>query len=223
MRKKSFGKRSRLDQRKCQSLLLAKLALVSPVAAPVDQHEETVDEELEFESWKLRELKRIQRDRERQELFNTTMKDSEEEEDKAEAERAENEGMKTEGSAALIADITSGLSVPDNENEKDSSAENKSSMGFGQRYFHRGAFFSDEQANDPVFQRDFHVATGDDKFIDKSSLPSIMQVKNFGRRGQTKYTHLAQEDTSKLRNPELPRKEDERVGRGFKSVGLSSR
>ncbi len=34
-------------------------------------------------------------------------------------------------------------------------------------------------------------------------MPKVMQVKNFGKIGQTKYTHLTDQDTSSKDNPFL--------------------
>ncbi len=38
-------------------------------------------------------------------------------------------------------------------------------------------------------RRDVSAPTLEDRF-DKTVLPKVMQVKNFGRSGRTKYTHL---------------------------------
>ena len=48
-----------------------------------------------------------------------------------------------------------------------------------------------------MYKRDFSGATLEDQF-DKTILPKVMQVKNFGRSGRTKYTHLADQDTTKV-------------------------
>jgi len=74
----------------------------------------------------------------------------------------------------------------------------KGKMKFMQKYYHKGAFFKDVQENDSVFQRDFTAPTLIDREVDKSQLPKPMQVKNFGMKGNTKYTHLADQDTSRV-------------------------
>jgi len=79
-----------------------------------------------------------------------------------------------------------------------SSVRSRGRYRFLQRYYHAGAFFADERASDPgVFNRDFNAATGDDRTIDRSLLPAVMQVKHFGLKGRTKYSHLTAQDTSR--------------------------
>lgn len=130
------------------------------------------NEEEEYEAWKVRELKRIKRDREAREAM---------EREKAEIERFHN------------------LTEEERRAELRSNGKlitNKASKGkykFLQKYYHRGAFFMNEEQD--VFKRDFSAPTLEDHF-NKTILPKVMQVKNFGRSGRTKYTHLVDQDTT---------------------------
>lgn len=135
------------------------------------------DRELAYEEWKLRELKRIQRDREQKELL----------------KQASEEALKIRKMSDE--DRTSYLAKNPKEIVNDTP---KGRMKYLQRYYHRGAFYLDEDSN--VFKRDFQQPTLEDR-LDRTSLPQAMQVKNFGRSGRTKYTHLADQDTTKFDNP----------------------
>ncbi|KAJ3085602.1 Microfibrillar-associated protein 1 [Physocladia obscura] len=166
-----------LQERKIESHNLVEQELQREIAAatvndtiPDVDDTDGLDEDVEFEAWKLRELVRIKRDRQ--------------ERDAEERERAETERRRNLTDAELAA-----------ENEKiegKANREDKKSYKFLQKYYHKGAFFADEEI---LTKRDFNEPTLEDKF-DKSILPEVMQVKNFGRSGQTKWTHLSKEDTS---------------------------
>ena len=54
-----------------------------------------------------------------------------------------------------------------------------------------------QDEEDELFRRDFGQATLEDHF-DKTVLPKVMQVKDFGRAGRTKYTHLVDQDTTEV-------------------------
>lgn len=135
------------------------------------------NDDVEYEAWKLRELKRIKRDREEKENL---------EKEKLEIDRMRNMTEEERRQELRI-------------NPK--VVTNKAVKGkykFLQKYYHRGAFYMDEE-ND-VLKRDFAQATLEDHF-DKTILPKVMQVKNFGRCGRTKYTHLVDQDTTQFDSP----------------------
>nr|GFB30916.1 hypothetical protein [Tanacetum cinerariifolium]GFB30970.1 hypothetical protein [Tanacetum cinerariifolium] len=68
----------------------------------------------------------------------------------------------------------------------------KQKWKYMQRYYHKGAFFQDESADntagttggDGILQLDYSAPTGEDK-MDRTRLPKVMQVKHFGRSGRT--------------------------------------
>ena len=135
------------------------------------------NEELEYDAWKLRELKRMKKDRE----------------DKEGRRREEAE-------TAYRRNMTDAERRQEFRNAP-KIVTNKSTKGkykFMQKYYHKGSFYMEKEEN--LFKRDFAKATLEDHF-DKSVLPKVMQVKNFGRSGRTKYTHLLAQDTTEFDSP----------------------
>lgn len=204
--------RARLEQRKeeTREIVAARLAeeeaqaaaaAVGPQGAEdivTDDEAEGVDPDVEYEGWRRRELSRLARDN-----------DEREREEREAAERERWKAMsEEERQAHLVAKI------PEKPKEK---------WGYLQKYYHRGAFFQTEAEYKgeaiplvgDVVARDVSAPTGEDR-VDKSTLPQVMQVKNFGRRGRTKWTHLVAEDTTdfealRVRDPALRKKIEARL------------
>ncbi|TYZ62544.1 hypothetical protein PybrP1_009664 [[Pythium] brassicae (nom. inval.)] len=146
-------------------------------ATDVEMPDDTdgVDPAQEYRDWELREMRRIKRDRDRKE------------QKRQEAEEILRRRNMTEEERQ----------AEDRKLKKDVRTE-KAKWKFMQKYHHKGVFYVDETSvkdKDDVRRRDVSGATLEDKF-NKEMLPKVMQVKNFGRSGQTKYTHLADQDTS---------------------------
>ncbi|RIB14606.1 splicing factor, Prp19-binding domain-containing protein [Gigaspora rosea] len=132
-----------------------------------------LDEQAEYEAWKLRELKRIKRDKEEREA-------REKEQEEIERRRNMSEEQR----------LAEDMERVKEQREKKPHGQYK----FLQKYYHKGAFYLNP--DDDIFKRDYTTATPDEA-AHKELLPKVMQVKNFGRAGQTKWTHLADQDTSK--------------------------
>ncbi|KNC79101.1 hypothetical protein SARC_08498 [Sphaeroforma arctica JP610] len=133
------------------------------------------DEEEEYEKWKVRELQRIQRDRDEEEARVKELLEMQRRSEMTE------EQLAVERKQRLMDDAES---VP----------TEKANYRYLQKYYHKGAFYTDE-AKGMLKKHDYTAATGED-VVDKTILPKVMQVKNFGRSGRTKYTHLREADTS---------------------------
>lgn len=86
----------------------------------------------------------------------------------------------------------------DLERAKESKNKDRGQHTFMQKYYHKGAFYQDTESD--VLKRDYSAPTIDE-VRNKEVLPKIMQVKNFGLAGRTKYTHLVDQDTSSRDSP----------------------
>lgn len=94
-------------------------------------------------------------------------------------------------------------------------AKPKGQQVFLQKYHHKGAFYTVRLVSHSSFlfapadslfvrQQDLEVlkkhdytAPAESTNRNMESLPAAMQVRNFGKRSQSKYQHLAKEDTTK--------------------------
>ena len=141
-----------------------------------------MDELDEFDQWKVRELKRVRRERAEHEAEELARRELERRRNLTDTERkAEDEEF---------------------AKQRTDHNQEKEKWRYLQKYYHKGAYFQDEDETGnnklgPVMQQDFGQATGADARVkDIEALPKIMQVKNFGKRSQVKWTHLNKEDTT---------------------------
>jgi microfibrillar-associated protein 1 len=152
-----------------------------------DDTDRPEDAELDLDEWRLREMRRLKRDADNAVASANEI---------AETLRRRTLDAETRAQEDKLLEAQ-GLKVFQKVKEK---------RAFLQKYSHKGAFYMDEDsikktsaAGDGVGDirlRSIASARELEAGFDKSALPAIMQVKNFGLKGRSKYTHLTNEDTS---------------------------
>ncbi|KAF2710260.1 hypothetical protein K504DRAFT_466681 [Pleomassaria siparia CBS 279.74] len=138
-----------------------------------------VNPEAEYAAWKLRELKRIKRERAAIEEAEAAHAELERRRNLSEAER------KAEDDAFL---------AKQNEERGD-----RGQMQFMQKYFHKGAFFQEELKELGVDRRNLMGARFEDA-TNRETLPEYMQIRDLsklGKKGGTKYKDMKSEDTGR--------------------------
>ncbi|KAI5924251.1 splicing factor, Prp19-binding domain-containing protein [Camillea tinctor] len=142
--------------------------------------EDDVDPEAEYAAWKVREIKRIKREREAIEAR---------EKEREEVERRRNlteEERKAEDEAFLAKQ----------KEEKDA----KGKMSYMQKYFHKGAFYQAEAEAEGLINRDIMGTRFADDVKNRELLPKALQMRDMtklGKKGATKYRDLKSEDTGR--------------------------
>ena len=105
--------------------------------------------------------------------------------------------------------------VEERQREKSAAAGQKPKPKFLQRYQHKGAFYMDEDEMDDgdVRKKNYHLEATSSA-VDVSKLPEVMQRRNFGRKGNSKYTHLKDQDTGAMETVEEARRKRARREQG---------
>ena len=150
--------------------------------APEDMVDDTdgLDPVLERKQWEVRELKRLKRDRER---IEAREKEIEELERRRNLSKEEREREDSEY-------------IAQQKEDKDGRGE----AGFMKKYYHKGAFFMDDENTKKLAERDIMGKAFQDD-IDKSTLPEYMRIRDLnklGKTGGTKYRDLRSEDTGRF-------------------------
>ncbi|RAO69713.1 uncharacterized protein BHQ10_005725 [Talaromyces amestolkiae] len=139
-----------------------------------------LDPEAEYAAWKLRELKRIKRQREA-------------------IEEAEKEREEIERRRALAPEEREREDQEFIQKQKEEKEAGRGQTGFMQRYFHKGAFFRDDLEREGLDKRNIMGA----RFADETNrevLPEYMQIRDMtklGKKGRTRYKDLRSEDTGR--------------------------
>jgi microfibrillar-associated protein 1 len=142
---------------------------------------DNLDPEAELAAWKLRELKRVKRER-------LAIEESEKEREEIERRRNLTAEERDREDSEFIA------------KQKEDRDANRGQTGFMQRYFHKGAFFRGDLEAEGLDRRELMGARFEDD-VNRDTLPQYMQVRDMtklGKKGRTRYRDLKSEDTGRF-------------------------
>ncbi|KAF2156704.1 hypothetical protein K461DRAFT_325414 [Myriangium duriaei CBS 260.36] len=148
-----------------------------------------LDPEAEHAAWRLRELRRVKREREAIE----------------EAEREKEEIERRRNLTAEEREREDAEHIGKQKEEKDARGK----MGYMQKYFHKGAFFQADDGGDDhasaavreAKERDVNAGRFQDDAVNRELLPQYMQIRDMtklGKKGRTRYRDLKSEDTGRF-------------------------
>jgi microfibrillar-associated protein 1 len=148
----------------------------------VDEVDDTddLDPEAERAAWKLREFTRVKRDRD---ALIAAEKEHEEVERRRNLSKEER-------------DAEDKIHLDKQKAEKDG----KGQMGFMQKYYHKGAFFTEDLEKGGLANRDIMGGRYEDDVSMRDALPAYMQIRDMtklGKKGHTKYKDMKSEDTGR--------------------------
>ncbi|KAI1907357.1 hypothetical protein LOZ12_003378 [Ophidiomyces ophidiicola] len=140
-----------------------------------------LDAAAELAAWRLRELKRVKREREA-------------------IETAEKEREEIERRRNLTAEERDHEDREFIARQKEEREASRGKAGFMQKYFHKGAFFQPDSEKHGLAERDLMGSRYVDEVQNREALPQYLQVRDMtrvGRKGKTKYKDLKTEDTGR--------------------------
>jgi len=206
---KAKAKREEERRRETRELVAAELRRQQQAAAAAMERKTREDtesegnEDEEYDKWRIRELKRIKRAREEREQHDKERKD------------VERRRLMTD-QQVMAEDKVLGK-----------GKKTRGQMTFMQKYHHKGAFFMENnesnQFKEQLYNRNFNEALQEDRAVAKLAAgpysgSTVLQLRRgqFGRMGQTKWTHLTNEDTTKFDSPWA---QDDSIRRKFQAKG----
>jgi microfibrillar-associated protein 1 len=159
----------------------AKMDLVDGNISDIEKND---DPEEEFELWKIRELKRLKRDRDAQH--------------KLELEREGVEARKHMTDAEVMRERREEARRNRDASDSKETAERRSLKPM-QRSYHKGAFFKDTM-DELTKTHDWNAPTGADNWFNRETGPDSVKYKRYGASAANKAGSLREQDTSRTRS-----------------------